>query len=44
VLKKVLGNFFTDTDELGRAMVEVSAEGWPRRVLEMRDIVAAGRG
>jgi uncharacterized protein YbjT (DUF2867 family) len=43
VLKKVLGNFFTDTDELGRAMVEVSAEGWPCRVLEMRDIVAAGR-
>jgi uncharacterized protein YbjT (DUF2867 family) len=43
VLKKVLGNFFTDTDELGRAMVEVSAKGWPCRVLEMRDIAAAGR-
>lgn len=43
LLRRVRPTAITDTRELGRAMLRVAREGWPRRILEMRDIVDAGR-
>ncbi|SEP47712.1 epimerase [Amycolatopsis saalfeldensis] len=43
VLRRVAPATVTTTEELGRAMVSVTADGYPRQILEPRDITAAGR-
>jgi uncharacterized protein YbjT (DUF2867 family) len=43
LLRRVAGRFFTNTREVGRAMISVAADGYEQRVLEMVDIQAAGR-
>jgi len=41
LLRRVAARFVTSTDEVGRAMVNVAAEGYPKRLLETLDIHAA---
>jgi uncharacterized protein YbjT (DUF2867 family) len=41
LLRRVAARFVTSTDEVGRAMVNVAAEGYQKRVLETLDIHAA---
>jgi uncharacterized protein YbjT (DUF2867 family) len=44
ILKRVTPNMVTTTEELGRAMLAVTRDGYPSRVLEMKDIRrASGR-
>lgn len=44
LLRRVAARYVTSTNEVGYAMVNVAAEGYPKRVLETLDIhVAAGR-
>jgi uncharacterized protein YbjT (DUF2867 family) len=38
VLRRIAAKYVTSTDEVSRAMVHVAAEGYPKRVLETRDI------
>jgi hypothetical protein len=42
LLRRAFPRFITTTRELGRAMLEVARNGWPRPVLEAKDIHAAG--
>jgi uncharacterized protein YbjT (DUF2867 family) len=42
VVRRLAPKYVTTTSEIGRAMLRVAREGWPTRVLESRDIVAAG--
>lgn len=42
-LRRMFPSSFVTTAEIGRAMLLVARRGYPRRVLENRDIVAAGR-
>jgi uncharacterized protein YbjT (DUF2867 family) len=42
LLRRGFPRFITTTRELGRAMLEVARNGWPRPVLEAKDIHAAG--
>jgi uncharacterized protein YbjT (DUF2867 family) len=44
LLRRVAGRFVTSTEEVGRAMVNVAAEGYPKAVLETLDIHAAAGG
>jgi len=44
LLRRVAGRFVTSTEEVGRAMVNVAAEGYPKAVLETVDIHAAAGG
>jgi uncharacterized protein YbjT (DUF2867 family) len=44
LLRRAFPRFITTTRELGRAMLEVARNGWPRPVLEAKDIHAAGAG
>jgi uncharacterized protein YbjT (DUF2867 family) len=39
LMKALLPNQVTTTEQLGRAMLKVAREGYPKRVLESRDIV-----
>jgi uncharacterized protein YbjT (DUF2867 family) len=41
LLRRMAGRFVTSTDEVGRAMLNVAADGYPKCVLETRDIHAA---
>ncbi|WP_328606752.1 epimerase [Amycolatopsis sp. NBC_00345] len=43
LLRRLLPATVTTTEELGLAMVSVAADGYPRQILEPRDITAAGR-
>jgi hypothetical protein len=43
LLRRVAPATVTTTEELGRAMVSVTADGYPQQILEPRDITAAGR-
>jgi uncharacterized protein YbjT (DUF2867 family) len=38
MLKRLAPRSLTTTDQLGRAMIQVAAEGYPNPVIEMRDI------
>jgi len=38
LLRRVAGRFVTSTEEVGRAMVNVAADGYTKQVLETRDI------
>jgi uncharacterized protein YbjT (DUF2867 family) len=38
VLRRIAARYVTSTDEVSRAMVNVAAKGYPKRVLETRDI------
>ncbi len=38
VLRSLLPNLVTTTEQLGKAMLTVAKHGWPKRVLETRDI------
>ncbi len=42
LLRRAFPRSITTTRELGRAMLEVARNGWPRPVLEAKDIHAAG--
>jgi len=45
MLRRVAPKFVTSTEELGRAMIAVARNGYPKRVVEMADIhAAAGLG
>jgi hypothetical protein len=44
LLKRWFGGLFVTGEQLGRAMLRVARDGWPQRVLENRDVVAAGGG
>jgi uncharacterized protein YbjT (DUF2867 family) len=44
VLKRVAASHVTTTENMGRAMIEVAAVGYPKRILENPDINALGRG
>ena len=41
LLRRVARPFFTNTQEVGRAMIAVAANGYEKRVMEMMDIQAA---
>jgi uncharacterized protein YbjT (DUF2867 family) len=41
VLKRLLPNMVTTTEEVGRAMLNVAAKGYPKSVLETADIAGA---
>ena len=43
ILSAVAPNFVTTTEQLGRAMIEVTRSGAKKRVLEVRDINEAAR-
>ncbi|WP_329072142.1 epimerase [Amycolatopsis sp. NBC_01480] len=43
LLRRVAPATVTTTEKLGRAMVSVTADGYPQQILEPRDITAAGR-
>lgn len=43
VLRQLAGSWVTSTEELGEAMLAVATQGFPKRVLENRDIHAAAR-
>lgn len=43
LLRSVFPSSITTTRELGRAMLHVARSGWPQPILEMADIVRAGR-
>ncbi|WP_339035705.1 hypothetical protein WHZ78_30435 [Bradyrhizobium symbiodeficiens] len=38
VLRRILPRLVTSTGQIGRAMIRVAREGYPRKVLEMADI------
>ena len=38
VLRRISPRLVTSTEQMGRAMIRVAREGYPRRVLEMEDI------
>jgi uncharacterized protein YbjT (DUF2867 family) len=42
LLKAVAPNYITTTERVGRAMIKVARDGYPRPVLEVEDINAAG--
>jgi uncharacterized protein YbjT (DUF2867 family) len=42
LLRKLMPGMVTTTEEVGRAMLRVAREGWPKKVLESRDIVECG--
>jgi uncharacterized protein YbjT (DUF2867 family) len=37
-LRRAFPQYVTTTEQLGRAMIEVAKHGWPKRILESRDI------
>jgi hypothetical protein len=41
LLRRMAAKYVTSTDEVSRAMLNVAADGYPKRVLETRDIHAA---
>jgi hypothetical protein len=43
VLRAIAPNFVTTTEEMGRAMIHVAKSGYPKRILESRDIAGAAR-
>ncbi len=43
LLRRRFPNWITTTRELSRAMLYLAREGWPQPILEMPDIVRAGR-
>ena len=43
LLKRLAPNLMTTTEQLGQAMLQVAEEGYPRPILETRDINQAGR-
>lgn len=38
VLRRILPRLVTSTGQIGRVMIRVAREGYPRKVLEMADI------
>jgi uncharacterized protein YbjT (DUF2867 family) len=42
ILRRIAPNTVTTTEEVGRAMLAVTREGYPARILEMKDIRRAG--
>ena len=44
VWKKLFPKFVTNTEKLGLAMIHVASQGYPRPVLENRDIYSVSRG
>lgn len=42
LLRRLAPGLVTDSATLGRALLRVAADGWPRRILETRDINRAG--
>jgi hypothetical protein len=38
VLRRISPGLVTSTEQMGRAMIRVAREGYPRKVLEMEDI------
>ena len=43
VLKRIAGSFITTTEKLGRAMISVAVNGYPRQILETADIATAAQ-
>jgi hypothetical protein len=43
LLRRISRRFFTNTQEVGRAMIAVAAEGYAKRVLETADIQVAAK-
>jgi uncharacterized protein (TIGR02265 family) len=43
ILRRLAPKYVTTTAEVGRAMLRVVQEGWPKRVLENAEIVKAAR-
>ena len=43
VLRRAFPRLITTTESLGRAMVNVAVDGWPKHILETPDINAAAR-
>jgi hypothetical protein len=43
LLKRIAAPFVTSTEEVGRAMISVAAQGYPKSILETADISAAAR-
>lgn len=43
LLKSIAAPFVTSTEEVGRAMISVAAQGYPKSILETADITAAAR-
>jgi len=41
LLRRIAANFVTSTEEVGRAMIAVARNGYPKRILENADIHAA---
>jgi len=41
LLRRVAGKFVTSSEEMGRAMISVARNGYPKKVLETMDIHAA---
>ena len=44
LLRRLLPGLVTTSETLGRAMIQVAAAGYPRRILEVRDINLLGAG
>jgi len=38
VLRRISPRLVTSTEQMGRAMIHVARQGYPRKVLEMEDI------
>jgi hypothetical protein len=43
LVKLLFPNFITTTEDLGRAMIRVAKDGFPKTILENRDIIKASR-
>lgn len=43
ILRRIAARFVTSTEEVGRAMISVAAQGYPKSVLETVDIAAAAQ-
>jgi hypothetical protein len=41
VLNAIFPNYLTTTEKIGRAMINVSMRGYPKKILEARDINSA---
>jgi len=41
-LRRLIPKYVTTTEEVGKAMLEVTKHGYPKKILESPDITAAG--
>lgn len=44
LLRRLIPKYVTTTEEVGKAMLEVTKHGYPKKILESLDIVAVGSG